>query len=116
MLTTIDFDSEGAATDHAGLMMGEGSGIRDISDISDEIGDASAYRQANEAGIGSVVVFKKGEWVISLHTAQGAGVNPLVDLDQLITLARLVADRLPGSPTGATLPAADPTANPGAKI
>ena len=91
VLTTIDFDSQGAATDHMGLMVGEGSGMLDLPD---GIGDASAFQEANEAGIGSIVVFKKGEWVVTIHTAQGAGVSPLVSLEQLTALARIVADRL----------------------
>ena len=93
VLTTIDFDSEGAVTDHAGLLLGEDSGM---SDLTDTIGDASGFLEANEGGIGSMVVFRKGELVILLHTAQGAGIAPLVDLGQLTALARLVADRLPG--------------------
>ena len=93
VLTTIDFDSEGAATDHAGLIMGEGSGMRDIPD---NIGDASAYLEANKERIGSVVVFRKGEWVVTLHTAQATGISPLVNLEQLKTLARIVADMLSG--------------------
>ena len=91
VLTTIDFDSEGAASDRFGLIVGEGSGMLDLPD---NIGDVSAYVEANEAGIGSMVVFKKGGWVVTLHTAQGAGISPLVDLEGLTTLARMVADRL----------------------
>ncbi len=88
VLTTMDLDSEGAATDRLGLMS---SGM---SDLPDKIGDASVYVEVNEAGIGSMVVFKKGEWVVSLHTAQRDGVSPIVDLEKLTTLARTVADRL----------------------
>ena len=90
-LTTIDFDSEGAAVDHYGLVVSDGPGMLDIPDM---IGDDSAYVEANEAGIGSMVVFKKGDWVVTLHTAQGRGISPLVDLEQLTELARKVADRL----------------------
>ncbi len=74
VLTTIDFDSEGAAADHLGLVVGEGSGMLELPD---NIGDASAFQEANDAGIGSIVVFKKGEWAVSMHTAQGAGIDPL---------------------------------------
>jgi hypothetical protein len=89
-LTTIDFDSEAAAADHMDLMV-EDTGLLDLPD---KIGDVSGYVEANDGGIGSVVVFKKGDWVVQLHTAQGAGVSPLVNLEQLTELARLVADRL----------------------
>ena len=39
-------------------------------------------------------VSKKGEWVVSLHTAQAADVTPLVDIAGIESLARTVADRL----------------------
>ena len=58
------------------------------------IGDAVAYRGGNQSGIGSTVVLKKGEWLVSLHTAQAAGATPLVDLAGVEALARMVADRL----------------------
>ena len=90
-LTTIDFDTEGAATDHYGLVVSHGPGMLDLPD---NIGDDSAYVEASEAEIGSMVVFKKGDWVVQLHTAQGAGISPLVSLEQLTELARIVADRL----------------------
>ena len=90
-LSTIDFDSEEAAADHFDLLVSDGPGMLDLPD---KIGDDSAYLEVNETGIGSVVVFKMGDWVVHLHTAQGAGISPLVSLDQLTELARMVADRL----------------------
>ncbi len=63
-------------------------------DLPDSIGDASLYIEANEAGIGSMVVFKKGLWLVTLHTTQSASATPLVDLAGVETLARIVADRL----------------------
>ena len=91
ILTTIDFDSEEAANDRADLIMGPDSGM---APLPGGVGDAAAYFEAQGGGIGSMIVFKKGEWVVTLHTAQGSGISPLVDLEQLTTLARAVADRL----------------------
>jgi hypothetical protein len=91
ILTTIDFESEFSATGHAGLMMCAGSGMLDLSP---RVGDEAVYLEPNSAGIGSMVVFRKGEWVVTLHTAQADGVEPLVDLPGVTALGRLVADRL----------------------
>ena len=66
ILTTIDFDSEASATAHAELMMGPGS---EMQDLSPSVGDASVYLEPNSAGIGSMVVFRKGDWAVTLHTA-----------------------------------------------
>ena len=90
-LITIDFTSEGAATDHFALVTSDGPGMLDLTPT---IGEASAYVEFNAAGLGSAVVFKKGEWVVQLLTAQSDGIEPLVDLAELTALAQLVADRL----------------------
>ncbi len=91
VLTTIDFDSEAAAIDRLGLLTAEPSGMQDTPVT---IGDVSAYLELNDAGIGSMVVFKKGEWAVVLHTAQADGVTPLVDIEGVQALARTVASRL----------------------
>ena len=90
-LTTMDFDSEDAAAAHLAKMTGPESGMRNMDNT---IGDSSASLEANQAGIGSMVAFKKGEWVVSLHTAQPDGDTPLVDLAGLEALARTVASRM----------------------
>ncbi len=90
-MTTIQFDSQGGATDHWALVTSEESGMEDFTDT---IGDASGFIEANTAGIGSMVIFKKGTWVVMLHTTQRDGVAPLVDVAGVEALARMVADRL----------------------
>lgn len=82
VLAAIDFDSEGAATDHVSMTVAEGSGM---PDLPDRIGDVAANREAFEAGIGSVIVFKKREWAVILRTTgrrstQRHGVSPVADL------------------------------------
>ena len=64
-LTTIQFDSEGAATDHWVLVTSEERTRPGMQDLTDTIGDASGFIEANTAGVGSMVVFKKGAWVRS---------------------------------------------------
>lgn len=90
-LITIDFTSDGAATGHFALVSSDGPGMLELTPT---IGESSAYVEANAGGIGSAVVFKKGDWVVQLHTAHSSGAEPLVDLAELTALAQLVADRL----------------------
>jgi len=90
-LTTMDFDSEDAATEHMAMMTGPDSGMQDMDET---IGDASVSLKANQGGMGSLVAFKKGEWVVFLHTSHPNGDTPLMDLADLESLARAVAGRL----------------------
>ncbi len=90
-LTTIQFDSEEAATNHLELVTSETPGM---DNHTSKIGDTSFFAEFNEAGIGSIVVFKKGLWVVMLLTTQSADATPLVDLAGVEALARTVADRL----------------------
>lgn len=91
MLTVIHLDSEGAASDKMETMIEEGA---PLESLAVGIGDVSGFIEANEGGIGSMVVFKKGAWVVTVHTAQSRDVTPLIDVSGVETLARLVADRL----------------------
>ena len=88
-LTTIDFDSEAAAEDHMVMLMQE------IPVLDLGIADVSGAIEINAGGFGSIVVFKKGEWVVQLHTSQTDGTTPLVSFLDLQDLAGLVASRLP---------------------
>jgi len=90
-LTTMDFDSEAAAAEHLAMLVGPESGMQKMNDT---IGDASASLEANQSGIGSVVAFKMGEWVVSLYTSHPDGDTPLINLAKLESLARTVAGRL----------------------
>ncbi len=90
-LTTILFDSDEAATNHLKLVTSDDPGMQEHTS---KIGDSSFFAEVNEFGIGSTVVFKKGLWVVMLHTIQSASATPLVDLAGVETLARIVADRL----------------------
>ena len=57
------------------------------------IGDASIEVEVNAQGIGSMLVFIKGDRLVSLHTAQPDDQEPLVSLSSLKELAELVASR-----------------------
>ncbi|MAZ64378.1 MAG: hypothetical protein CL895_08990 [Dehalococcoidia bacterium] len=87
----LSSDSEEAAATHMALMTGPDSGMHDMDET---IGDASVSLEANQGGMGSVVAFKKGEWVVSLHTSHPNGDTPLMDRAALENLARAVTGRL----------------------
>ena len=85
----IDFDSPSSAQAHFDLVTAEGMQRMDPS-----IADASAQVEFNAQGIGSMLVFLAGDRVASLHTAQSDDEQPLVSLEGIEQLARVVASRL----------------------
>ena len=87
----IDFVSQSAAQEHYGIMTAEPDGV---VNMTTPIGDVSAEVEFNAQGIGSMLVFIKGDKLVSLHTAQPEGEKPLVSLEGLEQLARLVLSRL----------------------
>ncbi len=87
---TIKLDSEEAATNHLALVSSETPGMQDHTT---KIGDTSFLAEINEFGIGITVVFKKGFWVVVLHSTQFADSAPLVDLAGIEALAQTVSDR-----------------------
>ncbi|MDA1129740.1 MAG: hypothetical protein O2913_13760 [Chloroflexi bacterium] len=89
--TTLRFDSDGAASTHLELVVTQ---TPNMQEHSTKIGDASFFSEVNQSGIGSMVVFNKGDWVVMLHTTQSAESTPLVSLEGVEALARLVANRL----------------------
>ena len=62
--------------------------------MEDPVGDASARAEVNVGGIGSTILFVKGDKSVQLHTTQPDSESPLTSLDGLERLARIVAQRL----------------------
>ncbi len=89
--SVIDFDSKASAQGHYAKVNSE---TPEMQDMVLPIGDASIQIELNAEGIGSMLVFIKGDEVVSLHTAQPEGQQPLVSLEGLEELAKLVAGRL----------------------
>ena len=89
--SVIDFDSTSSAQDHFEKMKSETPGMQDMDS---PIGDASIEIDVNAQGIGSMLVFIRGDKLVSLHTAQPEGQRPLLSLESLKDLADLVASRL----------------------
>ena len=85
----IDFDSPSSAQAHFDLVTAEG-----MQRMDPPIADASAQVEFNAQGVGSMLVFLAGETVVSLHTAQADDQQPLVSLEGVAELARVVASRL----------------------
>jgi hypothetical protein len=90
-LPVIDFDSTSSAQDHFETMKSETPGMQAMDS---PIGDASFEIEVNAQGIGSMLVFIKGDKLVSLHTAQPDGQRPLMPLEGIEELAELVASRL----------------------
>ena len=79
--SVIDFDSTSSAQDHFEKMKSETPGMQAMDT---PIGDASSEIDVNAQGIGSMLVFKKGDKVVSLHTAQPEGQQPLAARPRII--------------------------------
>ena len=58
------------------------------------IGNASSQMEANAGGIGSNVVFLRGDKLVTLHTGVPEGEDALTDLAGLRELARIIDERL----------------------
>ena len=58
------------------------------------IGHASAELESETGKIGSNIVFFKRDKLVTLHTTRPEGEQPLIDLEGLRTLARLVEQKL----------------------
>lgn len=89
--TVVDFNTDANALGHFEKVKSETPGMQDTAQ---SIGDASADVEVNAQGIGSMLVFIKDDRVVSLHTAQAEGQQPLVPLEGLEELAKIVASRL----------------------
>ena len=91
--TLTDFDSKDAARKKYEQIKAA-TGPPSFIDMSPVIGDASANLTRNDRGFGSIVMFVTGDKNISLHTTLGPPVEPLIGLDDLEGLARMVGERL----------------------
>ena len=89
--SAIDFDSASFAHDHFEKMKFEAPpGMRELIP---PIGDTSVGVEVNFQGIGSMLIFINGDRLVSLHTAQSDDQEPLLSLEGLEELAKLVASR-----------------------
>jgi hypothetical protein len=88
IFSMIDFDSPTSAQNHLDRMKSEGPGLEDMEP---PIGDASVEVKANSHGTDGAVIFIKGDKFVQLHTM---GEQPIIDLEGLEELARIVESRL----------------------
>lgn len=93
LMSVIDFESGTGAIRHLETMR---SNLPDfpIVAIDPPVGDESFEIQVNEVGVGVLLVFKKGDKAVTLHTAQPDGDEPLVSVEGLEELARSVERKL----------------------
>jgi hypothetical protein len=88
--SVIDFDSISSAQQHFQKVMNES----ELENMKTSIGDSSIEKEYNSQGVGSILVFKKENKVISLHTAMPENEKPLTNLKGLEELAKIVDERL----------------------
>ncbi len=86
--SVIDYKTPESANDDYVSALAETPGM---IDLTPPVGETAAIAEINTHGIGSVIMFTKGDKLVQLHTI---GEDPFVDAEGLKTLAREVADRL----------------------
>jgi len=89
-LTVIDFDSSSSAEQHFQKVKTES----ELESMQEPIGNDSFAKRLNSEGIGSIVIFLKGDRFVQLHTAMPVGESPIVDLSGLEELANKVEGKL----------------------
>ncbi len=89
-LFVIDFDSISSAQQYSQKLINESK----LGNMKTPIGDNSFEKEFNSKGIGSVLVYKKGNMIVSLHTAMPDNEKPLTNLKGLEELAKIVDERL----------------------
>ncbi|MCH8185613.1 MAG: hypothetical protein IH862_05880 [Chloroflexi bacterium] len=93
LMSVIDYVSEAEALNHLEVMK---SNLPDvpIQIMDPPIGDESFQMMVDDLGVGGLIVFKKGDKAVTIHTAQPNGEEYLVSLEGLEELARRVAGKL----------------------
>ena len=89
--TIMDFESGSSARDHFDKIR---SGSPAPEPLDPPIGDLSVAVRDDVGGIGSTLVFRKGDKVVTLHTAYSEGERPPVSIQAVEELARFVAGKL----------------------
>ena len=90
ILTVIDFDSSSSAEQHFQKVRTDSR----LESMQEPIGNDSLAKQFNSEGIGSIVIFLKGDKLVQLHTAVPEWESPFVDLSGLVELAKKVEGKL----------------------
>ena len=90
-LTVTDFDTAAAARDQYQRASSTSPEAESSEPI---IGDASVELEVNANGVGSIVMFLRGDKLVALQTSKPDNEEALADLDGLTGLARLVESRL----------------------
>lgn len=89
-LTVIDFDSTSSAEQYIQDKENES----EWDSMQNPIGDESLEEQLNSEGMGSIIIFLKGDKCVQLHTTISSGDSPITDLNGLEELADKVEAEL----------------------
>ena len=93
LMSVIDYVSEAEALNRLEVMRSDLPDVP-IQIMDPPIGDESFRVLAADIGVGGLIVFKKGDKAVTLHTAQRNGEESLVSFEGLAELARTVAGKL----------------------
>ena len=93
LMSVIDYVSEAEALNRLEVMKSDLPDVP-IQIMDPPIGDESFQVLVDDLGVGGLIVFKKGDKAVTLHTAQPDGEEHLVSLEGLEELARRVAGKL----------------------
>ncbi len=94
-LTVLKFDSVGAAEAHYETLL---NGLKQTpgNQVTEGVVGPRSFKVAvNAGGVGSFAGFQDGVHAIQLHTAMPEGETPLADVDELVSMAQVVKERLP---------------------
>ena len=89
--SVMDFNSSYTAQEHFDNVISETPGL---IVMSEPIGDISAKVVFNGAGLGSIVMYRKEDLFLSLYTAHPVDVEPMMPVEGLVELARLLETRI----------------------
>ena len=90
----IEFETEEFARFHYDRVTSSGVTVPVLQPVEPPVGELSAGMDLAPGDAGSILVFKTEGVVVSLHTGQQAGLEPLTGLTGLTGLARAVEERL----------------------
>ena len=93
LMSVIDYVSEAEALNRLEVMKSDLPDVP-IQIMDPPIGDESFQVLVDANKVGGLIVFKKGDKAVTLHTAQPNGEEHLVSLEGLEELARRVAGKL----------------------
>ncbi len=90
----IEFETDEFARLQYDRVTSSGVAVPVLQPIEPPVGEMSAGMDLAPGDVGSILIFQTGDVVVSLHTGQQAGLEPLMRLAGLTDLARTIEEGL----------------------